>query len=213
MTRILLLSPADLDLPVDVLASGVLDADTQVEHRRVTYASCPPVGAHDWALADLAILAAGQDAQAHGFQAVCLADFGDYGANALRSVLDIPVVTAGRTAMFYALTLTERFSIAATDRDLARAKKLVHEYGLDARCRRIDPAGADTAPAEWPEVTIMAGNAHRSMARSGPATLVDPVAVSLKMAESLVGLSLTHSRRAYPEPQVRKSELIAALSP
>lgn len=212
MTRILLLSPADLDLPDDIIAAGVMDADTRIEHRRVTYPSCPPIGAHDWALADLAILAAGQDAERQGFQAVCLADFGDYGANALRSVLDIPVVTAGRSSMLYALTLAERFSVLATDRDHVRTQKLVHDYGLDARCTGIKPAGADMAREDGPEVMILAGKARQRVQQTGSAKLVDPVAVTLKIAESLVGLNLTHSRHAYPAPQVRKADLIAALS-
>ncbi|MDP9835460.1 allantoin racemase [Neorhizobium huautlense] len=212
MTRILLLSPTDLDLPDDVVVSGVLDADTKIEHRRVAYPSCPPIGAHDWALADLAILTAGQDAQSEGFQAVCLADFGDYGANALRSVLDIPVVTAGRSSMLYALTLGERFSVVSTDRDRVRAKKLVHDYGLDTRCAGIEPAETDMARKDGPEIIILAGEARQRMQPAGSATLIDPVAVSLKIAESLIGLGLTHSRHAYPAPQVRKAELIAALS-
>lgn len=212
MTRILLLSPVDLDLPDDIVAGGVMDADTRIEHRRVTYPSCPPIGAHDWALADLAILAAGQDAQSEGFQAVCLADFGDYGASALRSVLDIPVVTAGRSSMLYALTLGERFSVFATDRDRVRTKKLVHDYGLDTRCAGIETAGADMAREDGAEVIILAGDARQRMQPAGSATLIDPVSVSLKIAESLIGLSLTHSRHAYPAPQVRKADLIAALS-
>ncbi|MEB2844564.1 hydantoin racemase [Rhizobiales bacterium RZME27] len=211
MTRILLLSPADLDLPDDVVTADVLDADTQVEHRRVIYPSCPPIGAHDWALADLAILAAGQNAEAEGFQAVCLADFGDYGAGALRSVLAVPVVTAGRTSMLYSLTLAERFSVLATDRDLTRAKKLVHDYGLDGRCEGVDLAGADMGNEASREVLILAGNARQLVKQAG-STVIDPVAVCLKIAESLIGLSLTHSRHAYPEPQVRKADLIKALS-
>ena len=88
MTRILLLSPADLELPDDVIANGVTDSDTEIVHRRVIYPSVPPIGAHDWTLADLAVMAAGQNAEAEGFDAVCLADFGDYGANALRSLME-----------------------------------------------------------------------------------------------------------------------------
>lgn len=215
MTRILLLSPADFDFDADTIPAGITDSDTTTVHRRVAYASCPPVGAHDWALAELAVMAAGQKAQSEGFDAVCLADFGDYGANALRSLLDIPVVTAGRSAMLHALTLGSRFSVLATGRDINRIKKTVHEYGLDAQC-----AGIHTQPAEDDigtlgiegDVLILAGAARLAGLTGLAVPVVDPLALVLKLAESLDGLGLSHSRRAYPAPEVRKNVLIESLA-
>lgn len=215
MTRILFLSPADLDLPDDVAAAGVTDSDTEIVHRRVAYPSCPPVGPHDWTLADLAMMAAGQNAQAEGFDAVCLADFGDYGANALRSLLDIPVVTAGRASMLHALTLGASFRVLATERDYIRTKKIVHEYALDAQCagiRLFKPNTDLVEMAAQAEVLVLAGATHDARLEALNIPIVDPLSLVVKLAESLVGLGLTHSRRAYPAPQVRKAELIAAIS-
>ena len=56
-------------------------------------------------------MAAGQEAQDQGFEALCLPAFGDYGVSALRSLLDIPVVAGGRGSMLHALTLAGRFGI------------------------------------------------------------------------------------------------------
>ncbi|MBW6425807.1 hydrogenase expression protein HupH [Rhizobium sp. XQZ8] len=215
MPRILLLSPADLDLPENTVAAGLADPDTEIVHRRVIYPSCPPVGAHDWTLADLAMMAAGQNAQAEGFDAVCLADFGDYGANALRSLLDIPVVTAGRASMLHALTLGASFSVLATERDYVRAKKIVHEYALDAQCAGIRLFKSNTDLVEraaQAEVLVLAGATQNAGLEALNIPMVDPLSLVVKLAESLVGLSLTHSRRAYPAPQMRKAELIAAIS-
>lgn len=214
MTRILLLSPADIDLLPEGLPGGITDADTEIVHRRVPYISCPPVGAHDWTLADLAVMAAGQKAQSEGFDAVCLADFGDYGANALRSLLDIPVVTSGRAAMLHALTLGGRFSILATERDINRVRKTVHEYALDAQCAGIHVLrdGGDLATlGNTSEVLIFAGAARLAGATGVAVPVVDPLPLVLKLAESLVGLALSHSRRAYPAPEKRKAALIEAL--
>lgn len=216
MTRILLLSPADADLLHGGLPDGLLDGDTRIVHRAVAYASCPPVGAHDWALADLAVLAAGQRAQEEGFDAVCLADSGDYGANALRSVVDIPVVAAGRSAMLHALSLGARFTVLATERDHVRVKKLVHDYGFGGQCAGIRLAGGDGVPrdlAGQADVLVLAGETRDLGADlPGGVPAVDPVALAVKLAESFVGLGLTHSRVAYPEPQTRKAALIEAIA-
>lgn len=215
MTRILLLSPADLDLADEVIASGVTDSDTEIVHRRVIYPSCPPIGAHDWTLADLAIMAAGQDAQAEGFDAVCLADLGDYGANALRSLLDIPVVTAGRTSMLHALTLSAHFSVLVGERDYARVKKLVHEYALDSQCAGIHlsrPGAEVPDMVGGAEVLVIAGETQKPGFDLPHIPVIDPVSLVVKIAESLVGLRLSHSRRAYPVPQMRKAALIRAIS-
>ena len=215
MTRILLLSPADLDLPDNIVAPGVMDSDTEIVHRRVAYPSCPPIGAHDWTLADLAVMAAGQNAEAEGFDAVCLADFGDYGASALRSLLDIPVVAAGRAAMLHALTLGARFTVLADERDYVRTKKTVHEYALDAQCagiHRLKPGTDIAAMAGDPEVLVLAGAARNETLEGLTIPVVDPLPLVLKLAESLVGLGLTHSRQAYPAPQMRKADLITAIT-
>ena len=60
-------------------------------------------------------MAAGQEAQAEGFDALCLPDFGDYGVGALRSLLDIPVVAGGRGTMLHALTLGGPFGVVTAE--------------------------------------------------------------------------------------------------
>jgi allantoin racemase len=212
MTRLLLLAPADLDLSRQIeAASDSANRDTQIVHRAVPLPSVPPLGAHDWALADLAIMAAGQNAAAEGFDAVCLADCGDYGVGALRSLLDIPVMTAGRSAMLHALTLGGSFTILAAARDYNRARKLVHDYGLRAQCAGI--LTEDTADAaRTAEVVIMA-DPMLVPAKLAPQTaVIQPVPLLVKLTESLVSANLTHSRRAFPAPDVRKAALIDSLA-
>ena len=209
MPRILVLTPADVG--TSALDDGLTDAATEIVRRAVAYPSAPPVGAHDWALADLAVLAAGQHAETEGFDALCLADFGDYGANALRSVMDIPVVTAGRSAMLYALSLGSSFSVVAGPRDHARIGKIVHEYGLDHQCAGVFRAGEEASAAlDHAQVVVPANGAV--LAGTPAVPVVDPLALVVKLAESLVGLGLSHSRTAYPVPQTRKAALIDAIA-
>ncbi|MGV0763054.1 aspartate/glutamate racemase family protein [Tistrella mobilis] len=226
MSRILMIFTADHPAPESAEAEVVA----------LTAPGLPAglVSAHDWTLADLAVLAAGQGAvgqgaAAEGYAAVCVADPGDYGANALRSVLDVPVVGAGRSALFYALTLGSRFGVLAPAGGSARAKKLVQEYGLAAQCagvRRIDEGEGEGEGAiltaaraaiedDGAEVLVLwrplAAAATARLAAALPVPLIEPASLSLRLAEAFLGLGLAQSRRTWPMPQVAKPDLIAAL--
>lgn len=218
MPRILLLATDEA-----VAGPFTVDSETQVVARPVPGLPGGFDSAHDWALADLASLAAGQNAETEGFDAVCLADSGDYGAGALRSVLSVPVLAAGRNAMLHALTLGSRFVVLAPASGYVRAKKLVQEYALTGQCagvhtcsepagalataqRAIDEDGADVVVAATQDAALA-----ELLAQRLPVPVVDPVALGLKLAESFLGLGLSQSRRAWPEPQVRKPMLVTAL--
>jgi len=59
----------------------------------------------------------------------------DSGMLALRSVLDIPVVSPGRGSMLFALTLGSKFSVLAQWKPaIVRYKKAIPEWGLTAQC-------------------------------------------------------------------------------
>jgi Asp/Glu/hydantoin racemase len=51
---------------------------------------------HDYVLADFAMLEAGLEAADEGYEAICIDMMSDSGANALRSMLDIPVIAPVR---------------------------------------------------------------------------------------------------------------------
>lgn len=203
-----------------------LDPDTLLTFRRAAAAPPSLASAQDWALADLAVLAAGQTAESEGFDAVCVAELGDFGASALRSVLGIPVIAAGRSAMLFALGLGTRFSLLVPDSGRHRAKKLVAEYGLERQCASVrasrgEPAALVEAARRSIEedgadvLCLATGPGGGSAARLAEAVgvpVVDPLALAPKLAESLLGLGLGHSRRAWPEPMTRKAGLVEALA-
>jgi allantoin racemase len=236
VTRLLAVLPSwsGADTPPPAVAG--LDHDTEVVFRSAPTGSVSSSSAHDWALADLAVLAAGQSAENEGFNAVCVADFGDHGVAALRSVLSIPVVGAGRGAMLYALTLGTRFSVLTDASAYQRCKKLVGEYGLDRQCasvRVVEHADAHTQTRSVSFASALAA-AQRCVDEDGADVLclnsaleidlsklladallvpvIDPTSLVYKLAETFLGLSLSHSSHAYPEPLVCKAALVSALA-
>lgn len=218
MARFLVLSPQPMAIP----ASDIMDRGSEVVFR-----SCAGVPKHlssaqDWALADLAVLSAGQHAKEEGFDALCLTSFGDYGWTALQSVLDIPVVSAGRSSLFYALTLGTYFAVLTEEDVYHRTKKLVWEYGLDKQCvsvRQVLSANFEETLALAKQCVVQDGADVLCLTKDAPelaahlpVPVIEPVALTLKLAESLLGLNLSHSRHAFPAPMVRKSALITALA-
>ncbi len=221
MPRILMLCFDDLPVPT---APEGRDADTHLVIRTIPGAPTKRASAQDWSLADLAVMAAGQAAQEEGFEALCLPAFGDYGVGALRSLLDIPVVTGGRGTMLHALTLGGRFGVVTAEAGRERASRLVHDYGLAAQCAGVEAfheagdaaelAACRAAVAAGAQVICLADRPDASADRLAallPVPVLSPVGLCLKLAESFLGLGLSQSRRAYPEPQLRKPELIRAL--
>lgn len=181
-----------------------------------------------WPMADVAVLAAGQDAVARGFDAVCVGDAADFGANALRSVLTVPVIAGGRSAMLYALTLGGRFAILSRNGLAHRMKKQVQEFGLAAQCAGVAAVGegagdddllgmARTAEAvDGADTIVLAGTFSAADVAALRADLgrpvIEPAPLAVKLALGFLGLGLTHSSRTFPAPQVPKPELVAALA-
>jgi allantoin racemase len=116
--RVLVLSPptAGRSEVIDEIGAGQLAAvdispELRFEFRPAKLS--PPLWDtyHDLIVADFAMLEAGLSAQDEGFDAVCIETISDSGVDALRSVLDIPVLGPGRGAYLTALMLGNRFSI------------------------------------------------------------------------------------------------------
>lgn len=181
-----------------------------------------------WPMADVAVLAAGQDAVGRGFDAVCVGDATDFGANALRSVLTVPVIAGGRLAMLYALTLGGRFAILSRQGLAHRMKKQVQEFGLTAQCAGVvsveeGTRGADLVATvrasevmDGADTLVLAGPFAPTDAAALRTELgkpvIEPAPLAVRLALGFLGLGLTHSSRSYPAPQVPKPDLVAALA-
>jgi allantoin racemase len=242
MSRILVIVPFALD------AAGLanrekqqkyvdLDADTQLTYRPVTCGPTSFMSPHDWALMDMAIFEAGASAQADGFDAVCIDTMSDSGMAALRSVLDIPVISPGKASMLYALTLGAKFSILAQwEPALPRYRKAIREYGFEKQCasvRSFDQPPDFSALLDGKEDKVfprMLAVARRCIEEDGadviclgsttmhqaaeflaaelPVPVINPGPLSYKLAETLLAVGLTQGRAAYRAPVAPKLDML-----
>lgn len=194
---------------------------------------------HDWLLADVSMYEAGITAQEDGYDAVCIDTMSDSGANALRSVLDIPVIAPGKASYLMALLLGNRFSVLTQwDPWKGLYAKSLQEYGLTDKCASIRsinvPPDVENLLGGKEEVVfpllVEAGlqcvedgadaiclgsttmhQAHAHLAENLPVPVINPGPLTYKLAEAVLGLGLTHSRKAYPKPSVPKLELAHAM--
>ncbi|HSF93699.1 MAG TPA: aspartate/glutamate racemase family protein, partial [Thermohalobaculum sp.] len=185
------------------------------------------VSASDMALADMGILEAGLGAEARGYDAVCIDTMSDSGLAALRSELSIPVIGPGRASMLMAMMLGNRFSIVAMWPHWRHLyDKHLKELGLGHACasiRSIDVAPDNQAllggkedeifplleacartciDEDGAEVILLGSTtmhqAHGYLAQRLEVPVINPGPLTYKLAEAVLGLGLTHSRRAYP---------------
>lgn len=194
---------------------------------------------HDWLLLDVAVLEAGIRAGESGYDAVVVDTASDSGVDALRSVLDIPVVGPGRASMLFALTLGKRFGVLAQwEPALARVDKSLTEWGLRSHCAAVehfetapdfekligDKAGEVIPKMEAACIRLIESGAdviclgsttmheaHRVLVERLPVPIVNPGPLSYKLVEILLAMGLSHSRRAFPEPLIPKPEMIHAM--
>jgi len=244
MRRVLVLvpfpmTPEQLDLRRAQSEAAELPPDIRLDYRPVLAAPSSYVSHHDYVLADVSLLEAGLDAQADGYDAVCVDTVSDSGVAALRSMLDIPVIAAGRAMFLTALMLGRKFGVVTMwenwfglyerilkdlqmvdrcagmraagvrpdNRNLLGGKSEVLPLLLDAATKLIEIDGADV---------ILLGSttmheAHSYLAKNVPVPVLNGGPLSYQIAETMTALGLTHSRRAYPQPQTAKPEMIKAM--
>jgi allantoin racemase len=165
----------------------------------------------------------------HRPDAVVLAGFGRVGLDALKEALTIPVVSIAESSMAVACLLGHRFTtITMLQQFIPYQQDLVRVFGFEARCASVRAIDINVeecvtnrertladlteqiqhaVKADHAEVVILACAGlcgyDRELSRRAGVPVLDPVAVGVKMAESLVGLEMTHSkiRKFAPPPQ------------
>ncbi|MBS1880964.1 MAG: hydrogenase expression protein HupH [Actinobacteria bacterium] len=215
------------------------DPEFEFEYRPVKASPSWFDSYHDYLLGDMAAFEAGLSAEAEGFDAVVLDTVSDSGVQALRSVLEIPVVGAGRTMYLTALMLGDRFSVLTQwDPWVAAYRKLLREYGLSERCASIRSIGVEpdvrgllAEKGEVPELLLAAGrrcieddgadvlllgsttmhDAAAYLQERLPVPVINPGPLSYKVVEALLDLGLSHSAAAYQRPHEPKPEMARAM--
>lgn len=217
-----------------------LGPDIEFDYRGVKAGPALFDSYHDWAIADVALFEAGKTAEEDGYDAVCIDTMSDSGMNALRSILDIPVIGPGRASYLTALMLGNTFSVLTQwDPWIGLYKKGLAEYGLTDKCAsirsintppdvenllggkeeevfpRLRDAAMQCIDDDGADVICMGSTtmyqAVPYLEDELPVPVINPGPLTYKLAEFMLGLGLSHSRRAYPSPNVPKPEMLAAM--
>jgi allantoin racemase len=221
--KILVLNPNTSDLVTQRVADQVrriARPDTQVDIAQLPHGPETLESYHDESLATPYILEAVKAANREGYDAIVLAAFCDPGLEALKEVSDIPVYGIEEATFSVALLLGNRFGIL-TERKHKESVKWQHvrKHGLEGRFASVRAMGMGVAEiAEQPqkakevglavgrrmieedgaEVIIMgcasmAGHSE-DLERELRVPILDPVAVTFKLAEGLADLKIRHSK-------------------
>jgi allantoin racemase len=196
--------------------------------------------AYELLILDAYIAEAGLRSEEEGYDAVVMDTVSDSGLAALRSRLTIPVLGPGLVQQHVAGILGKRFSILTMwDRWIALYEKTMADYGTRSFCASIRPIGVrpdqEQLLAGKEEVVfarleeegrraieedgadvILIGSTtmHQSVAhlrRTLGVPVINPGTLAIKMAELLVQLGLSHSKRAFREPEVIQDEKLHSL--
>lgn len=216
-----------------------LGPDVQFDYRPVKAGPALYDSWHDYVLADLSLFEAGLTAQEDGYDAVCIDTMSDSGVSALRSVLDIPVIGPGKASYLVALMLGSKFSVLTQwDPWMNLYRKSLQEYGLVDKCASIRSINVQPdvenllggkeeevfpklldagrqCMSDGAEVICLGSTtmhqAHGFLAENLTVPVVNPGPLTYKLAELVLGLRLTHSRAAYPKPNVSKDAMMHAM--
>lgn len=197
--------------------------------------------AYEWAILDAYILEAGLASEDEGFDAVVMDTVSDSGLAALRSRLKIPVLGPGQVQQHVACILGKRFSIVTMWRRWKPMyEKTLREYELGHHCASIryvesrPEAAANFGPTD-PIYLALEAQARAAIEEDGADVLLlgsttmykavpllrvafpdvpvlDPGPLALKLAEMLVTLGLTHSKRLYMPPEHLQDEKLRSLT-
>lgn len=163
----------------------------------------------------------------HRPDAVVLAGFGRVGIDALKEALAIPVVSISEASMAIAALLGHRFTtLTMLDQFIPYQQDLVRLYGFEAKCasvrsinvnveqcvtnreetlRQLKAEIQKVVAEDRAEVVILACAGlcgyDEELSRLAGVPVLDPVAVGVKVAESLVALGVKHSKiRKFAHP-------------
>jgi allantoin racemase len=221
---------------IGAVAAAVAAPGTRVEAVNASFGAASIEDHHDDVWAAAGVLEQVRLGQAGGADAFVIACFGDPGLHAARELADGPVIGIAEAAFHAASLLATGFSVVTTlKRTCVIAEHLVLQYGFERRCRGIH--GTDIAVLELENPATLAFDRILAASRealdrdrsgaivlgcAGMADLcqalqqrlgvpvIDGVGAALKLAEALVDLGLSTSKRGdYAAPLAKRYTGIA----
>ena len=234
------MSDQNLAMRKQQLKSVQLSDEMEFTFRPVKAAPKNYVSEADMVLADIAILEVGITAEGDGFDAVCIDTMSDSGVAALRSSLSIPVVGPGRASMLTAMMLGHRFSIVTMWKKWQHLyEKTVNDLGIHANLASVrsinvapdnqallggkeddifpllEAAARQAIDEDGADVILLGSTtmhqAHAYLVNALEVPVINPGPLTYKMVESLLGLELSHSRRAYPKSPAPRDRMLHAM--
>jgi allantoin racemase len=222
------------------LGAVELGPGIEFDFRPVKAAPRNYVSASDMVLAEVGALEAGLEAEAEGYDAVCIDTMSDSGLAALRAELTIPVIGPGRASALMAMMLGKRFSYVAMWPHWKHLyEKVLGELGIVHACasiRWIDAmpdnqallAGKESEifpqleavarrciEEDGADVILLGSTtmheAHGYLAERLPVPVVNPGPLTYKLAETVLGLGLSHSAVAWPPSPAPRSDVFHAM--
>jgi allantoin racemase len=193
---------------------------------------------HDMLLMDWTVFQAGIKAEEEGYAAVCIDTVSDSGLRALRSRLSIPVFGPGEAAFYAACMMGKKFTVLTMWPEwFPLYEKTLTEYGLWPRVASLrsintrpdvtellagkeevifDKLKAEATKAmeeDGADVIVLGSTTmHQSAAflqANLPIPVINPGLLAYKFCEVFLELGLTHSKKAFPAPEVGKDADIA----
>ena len=178
--------------------------------------------------------------QAEGWDGILLGCYGDPGLDALREIVEIPVVGAGQATALMASAVARRFSvITVMDSVIGPLEDMIHLSGGGSKLARVRAVNIPVADLHRDrelaiEATLEEG--RKAIAEDRADALIvgcmsmgfleipeacqaelgvpflNPARVQLKFLEAMLGSGLTHSKRAYMTPPKLASGLVSSPS-
>ena len=217
-------------LPAEMIRDGYA-----VEFVAVSWGAALGDSYYDTMLMDMSVFEAGLKAEEEGFDAVCIDTVSDSGLYALRSRLSIPVFGPGQAALHAACMLGHKFSVITMwDEWFHLYKKILTEYQLETRCaslrsiktrpdleellagkedvifQKLEDASRQAIEEDGADVIVLGSTTmHQSHAHLEgvlPVPVINPGQICYKFCEVFLELGLSHSKTAFPPPEMPNDE-------
>jgi len=231
--RILIVIPVSTkqwNEPTKMNASNCVSSNTKIDVVNLEKAPEAIENHYEVALAAPATVEAVIEAERKGYDAVVIGCFDDPGLHAARERVSIPVVGLGETSMTTASLLGNKFAVISTGKnsgainerkamELGLIKKLAYSSGIDvpvlkltkdkAKVRQQLLKEAKKAIDEFGAEAIVLGcggmmGFSEEMCKILKVPVIDPLLITVKMAETLATLGLKHSKARFYHTSSRK---------
>ncbi len=213
-------------LPAERIRDGF-----DVEFVAVSWGAALGDSYYDTMLMDMSVFEAGLKAEEEGYDAVCIDTVSDSGLYALRSKLGIPVFGPGQAALHAACMLGHKFSIITMwDEWFHLYSKILTEYKLEPRCaslrsiktrpdleellegkeevifKKLEQESLAAIEKDGADVIVLGSTtmhqSHAHLESVLPVPVINPGLICYKFCEVFLELGLTHSKTAFPAPEM-----------